>query len=304
MTPQTVGYIGLGENAYDGELPGRVEARFYLTEAGFYLQRFACTDALLADRPHRHDFQHICVVQSGGGRQAIDGHRVDFRPNSIYFIPKGHVHIVEECVNLTGWLIRFTDEFLPARMVGEGWDYHLHLFKQFGSTCSLSLQPDEIPDVEILLKLLEAECAQPSGLLKQSALRHLLSLLIVHMQRLNEHAVQTTHHDSEERALCQGFMTLLEHNFSKCHDVSYYCEQLSMTPCRLSKIIGRVLGRRTKQVIEDRVALEGKRYLLYTNVPIKEIAFMLGYSDPFHMSKTFKRLVGVTPHAFREQHRR
>ena len=299
MTPQAVGYIRLGENAYDGEF-GEFPAT---AEAGFYLQRFAGVNALLSERPHRHDFQHICVVQSGYGRQTIDGHRVDFRPDSIYFIAKGHVHIVEEGVDLTGWLIRFTDDFLPARLVGEGWDYHLNLFNQLGPNCSVSLQPDEMPDLEILLKLLEAEYAQPSGVLKQSALRHLLSLLIVRIQRLHEQAVHTTHHDYEERAICQEFMTLLEHNFSMYHDVGYYCEQLGVASYRLPKIIGQVLGRRTKQIIEERLVLEGKRYLLYTNVPIKEIAFMLGYSDPFHMSKTFKRLVGVTPHAFREQHR-
>lgn len=295
MTPQAVDYIGLEEDFDWGLLAPT-------TEAGFYLQQFASTNALLSDRPHRHDFQHICVVQSGYGRQTIDGHRVDFRPDSIYLIAKGHVHIVE-CVDLAGWLIRFSDDFLPAGLVGEGWDYHLGLFNQLGPQCSLSLQPDEMHDLEILLKLLEAEYAQPSSVLKQSALRHLLSLLLVRIQRINEQAVHTTHHDHEERAICQKFMTLLEHNFSKCHDVGYYCEQLGVASFRLSKIIGRVLGRRTKQIIEERLVLEGKRYLLYTNVPIKEIAFRLGYSDPFHMSKTFKRLVGVTPHAFREQHR-
>lgn len=299
MTAHAVGYIGLGENAYDGEYRQFPAA----AEAGFYLQRFAGLNALLSDRPHRHDFQHICIVQSGYGRQRIDGHRVDFRPRSIYLIAKGHVHVVEECVALTGWLIRFMDDFLPARLVGEGWDYRLNLFNQLGPNCSLAIQPDEMPDLELLLKLLETEYAQPSGMFKQSALRHLLSLLIVRVERLHEQAVHTAHHDHEERAIYQRFITLLEQNFSACHDVGYYCEQLGVASFRLSKIIGRVLGRGTKQIIEERLVLEGKRYLLYTNVPIKEVAFMLGYSDPFHMSKTFKRLVGVTPHAFREQHR-
>jgi AraC-like DNA-binding protein len=47
--------------------------------------------------------------------------------------------------------------------------------------------------------------------------------------------------------------------------------------------------------------LEAKRYLQYTDLSIKEIAFALGYSDLFHLSKTFKRLTGVAPQSFREQ---
>ncbi|MBP1686511.1 MAG: hypothetical protein H6Q33_2654 [Deltaproteobacteria bacterium] len=39
---------------------------------------------------------------------------------------------------------------------------------------------------------------------------------------------------------------------------------------------------------------------------LKEIAIALGYTDLFHLhlSKTFKRLVGIAPRRFREHHRK
>ena len=55
------------------------------------------------------------------------------------------------------------------------------------------------------------------------------------------------------------------------------------------------------QVIDERVVLDRKRYLRCTDLSVKIIAAILGYSDVSHLSKTFTRLAGVTPQVFREQ---
>ena len=39
----------------------------------------------------------------------------------------------------------------------------------------------------------------------------------------------------------------------------------------------------------------------FTDLPVKHIAGLLGYSDVFHLSKTFKRVTGVAPQVFRTQ---
>jgi AraC family transcriptional activator of pobA len=96
-------------------------------------------------------------------------------------------------------------------------------------------------------------------------------------------------------------MTLLEEEFTRHHDVEFYATQLEIAPVKLSKILNRVVGKSTKQLIDERISLEAKRFLSYTDRPIKEIAADLGYSDLFHFSKTFKRLASVSPQAFREQ---
>ncbi len=37
---------------------------------------------------------------------------------------------------------------------------------------------------------------------------------------------------------------------------------------------------------------------------VKEVADEMGYSDPFHFSRTFKRVFGVSPNRFVSEHSR
>jgi AraC-like DNA-binding protein len=41
-----------------------------------------------------------------------------------------------------------------------------------------------------------------------------------------------------------------------------------------------------------------------TNMPVKDIAFRLGFSDPSAFSRAFRRWTGGAPASYRQQHRR
>ncbi|UQZ82854.1 HTH-type transcriptional activator Btr [Paenibacillus konkukensis] len=46
-----------------------------------------------------------------------------------------------------------------------------------------------------------------------------------------------------------------------------------------------------------------KHYLMYSDLPVKEIAKACGYLEEYHFSKSFKKLNGLPPSKFRETHR-
>ena len=57
-----------------------------------------------------------------------------------------------------------------------------------------------------------------------------------------------------------------------------------------------------RQILGD-VRLSRARHLLAeTHLPITEIAFMLGYSDPAHFTRAFRRADAVSPNAYRRIH--
>jgi LacI family transcriptional regulator len=47
-----------------------------------------------------------------------------------------------------------------------------------------------------------------------------------------------------------------------------------------------------------------KRQLVEGEIPIKNLANTSGFSDPLQMRLSFKRVVGVTPRAYRKMHQR
>ncbi len=53
-------------------------------------------------------------------------------------------------------------------------------------------------------------------------------------------------------------------------------------------------------VIQERIFLEAKRLLIYTNKSSKEIAYELGFEDVAYFSNFFKKTALVAPTLFRK----
>jgi AraC-like DNA-binding protein len=54
------------------------------------------------------------------------------------------------------------------------------------------------------------------------------------------------------------------------------------------------------QIIAGKIIEESKKKLIDTDLSIKEIAFLSGFSDPYYFSKFFKKYTGVSPRLFRK----
>ena len=253
------------------------------------------------DAPHRHNFQEVFIVQSGSGKHAIDGQSIDLLPGTVSLIGKGHVHLVEHISDFTGWVLRFGDDFLPAELISQARHDYTVLFNRFGRDHSLTISLADLDDLRVVLDLMEAEWSAAGAARQEHALRHLLALLIIRLERIYQRSLGAAQHERDEYRVYQEFIGVLEREFALHHDVQHYAAALEIAPIRLSRILGRIVGKTTKQLINERIMLEARRYLHYTDLSVTEIAVALGYSDMFQFSKTFKRLAGVAPNAFREQ---
>lgn len=269
----------------------------------FFFEHFidATYDPAVLDAPHRHNYQEMFIVQAGHGRHAIDGQSIELLPGTVSLIGKGHVHLVEHMSGFTGWIVRFSDDFLPTILMSETWNYHTTLFGQFGRNHSLIIPSADLAELSVVLDLMEAEWSQPTSFQAEHALRYLLALLVIRLERIYQNSLGTTQHERQEYRVYQQFMALLDQQFTQHHDVQFYAGALQIAPIRLSRILNRIVGRPTKQLIDERIMLEAKRYLQYTDRSVKEVAESLGYNDLFQFSKTFKRSAGVAPNAFRER---
>ncbi len=155
--------------------------------ASFMLRRFVHETFRppVAEVPHRHNYQELFIVQSGHGVHAIDDQATELLPQTVSVITKGQVHIVGHLTNLTGWLIRFSDEFLPADMQSQQGQYQTALFPQLGPNHTITIDQADLAELAGIAELLAAEWAQASTLEKESVLRHLLAVLLIKVSRLS-----------------------------------------------------------------------------------------------------------------------
>ena len=68
----------------------------------------------------------------------------------------------------------------------------------------------------------------------------------------------------------------------------------------LNRIVKSITQKTTTEIITNRIVLEAKRQLLYTNKTLNEIAFDLGFTDYTYFSRLFKKHVAITASDFRK----
>ena len=252
----------------------------------------------LNEGPHRHNFQELLWIRNGSGRHTIDDHILEITPATFYLIAKGHVHFFTEGRDLEGYIIRFTDDFLLEGLLGEGWNYRATLFSHFAIHPGLTVDTAEISLFDNLLRQMQVEHEQQKfG--RVPLLRHMLGQLLILLERHRQTTVQNREPQTWTAQIYQDFILLLEEQFRKAHHVSYYASSLGVTSRQLSDICREFSGKTAKHIIQDRLIVEAKRYLHYTNASVKEIAWELGYKDPSYFSKVFRNSENVAPHNYK-----
>jgi len=131
-------------------------------------------------------------------------------------------------------------------------------------------------------------------------LRMLMGRFIIKSTRLlkaKEGIIETQ--KSSKVDLLRAFNVLVEQHFKNEHSVSFYAEKLFKSPKTLSNNFAK-LNRSPLQIIHQRIVLEAKRLLTYTDKSAKEIAYDIGFDDASHLSRLFKKYTSQSPSEFKK----
>jgi AraC-like DNA-binding protein len=181
---------------------------------------------------------------------------------------------------------RFDDEWLA--------DSRRWLFSG-GSCTALTVPEEDAARFDALLDLLRLEVEQPAGPESAELRRHLLSAALLWAQRWREAQLEDRGATGTDVQLHQRFRETLERDFTKNHDAGHYATELGVTTGTLSRVLTKLTGQTTKQLILERVLLEAARLLRFSDLSVKEIAARLGFKDQFAFSHAFKRQRGKAP---------
>jgi len=248
--------------------------------------------------PHRHDYHELVWIKQGSGHHLLDGQLVPILPGTLTVIGRGQIHVIERARAVSGAAVRFGEEILRGERVARGdpsW-----LLAGCGRW-TVTVPADHRDALESTIRMLAAEAAGPPDPHSADLQLHLLSLLLVWIERWYD--AQRTERRGVNDAGVQvfrRFAAVLERDFAAHHDAVHYADELSMPPAALSQTLNRVIGRSTKELITDRVMLEAARLLRFTDKTMGEIAYETGFGDPLYFSRAFKRNNGQAPSAYRD----
>jgi AraC family transcriptional activator of pobA len=126
----------------------------------------------------------------------------------------------------------------------------------------------------------------------------LLSTILVEILRLTRAADQPRV-VGPRAALVARFREQLEARYRDGVGLETYADGLGVTPKQLRAACAAVAGVPPIRLIQDRLLLEARRLMLYSNMTVAEAAFYLGFDDPAYFTRVFTKRCGISPRNFR-----
>ncbi|WP_394363657.1 helix-turn-helix domain-containing protein, partial [Flavobacterium hydatis] len=172
------------------------------------------------------------------------------------------------------------------------------LFNNIYQQPYVNLEPEDYIELDYILGKLIAALENTSSY-GMAVVRSYLQLILALCSKIKSednlvHEEKNIHHP-----LIQ-FKDLLENNFRKERQPSFYATQMGISPNNFSKLCKQYFLKTPSTLIQERVILEAKKLIHLSYKSMKQIAAELNFDDENYFSRYFKKHTGITPTAFRE----
>ncbi|OKH90197.1 helix-turn-helix domain-containing protein [Thalassospira sp. TSL5-1] len=270
-------------------------------------------------QPHRHaNLFQLLFTTNGEARIEFDDRQFSVGPQSLLTIPPGTVHGFRFSQDIDGWVISLTDDHLREILA---------LVPRLNSCLD---KPLYVPPVQLALY----QTDQPSGhslplpahqaahtktdfLIRQLvqeyyghaigrlfALRNIIGLLLLEAGRHGElHRDGRLSRQEQKNAKFRKFQTLIETDYRQHLPLARYAREIGVTTTQLNRICKDIVEQTAIEVLHNRLVLEAKRILIYTDINIQQIADELGYQDAGYFSRFFTKKAGMSPARYRALYR-
>ena len=251
--------------------------------------------------PHRHEsFIQVLYLTQGTVEVQIDHAQQSLSAPCLMLIPGGHVHGFRFSRDTQGPVVTAMQkplESAAAVMMPP-------LLETIRTPRLLSLHTEMryIDQLMPLFLALEHESRTPAAGQVAAGTSLLLALMVqVHrISQLSESQSASSHYSISRKAQqIEKFRSLIDKHFRHEHGLQSYADQVGVSVGQLSRLCREVLGKSSLQVMNDRLIQEAQRELLYTSLPIKQLASELGFEDDAYFSRFFRKHTGVNPKAYR-----
>ena len=221
-----------------------------------------------------------------------------FDDNVLFFLSPGQVFTVDSEEIKEAYKLSFVRDFYCIQTHDKEISCNGVLFNNIYETPFIQLGEKDAKKLQFILDELIEEFDQDEAA-QYDMLQSYLKQFIIHSVRVKKNKAQLK--DDIESKLFKDFSNLVEFNFTKLHSVTEYANRLGISPKSLTKHFQKIRAQKPSDFIKNRIVLEAKRKLIYTDFSVKEIAFDLGFNDPAYFTRFFTKATQKSPLQFKKE---
>jgi AraC family transcriptional activator of pobA len=256
---------------------------------------------------YRPDYFSFVFVKEAKGKYIIDEMDFPIEPGMIYFTNPGNFRQFEWYSIEDAYLITFKESFLKEHV-------HYDVYKDFSFLLTEIVQPKilrpiEFDEIELLYSQIYKEQLGQSPY-KNKIIGNLFVALLLKIKEYFWQDYNPIYEGNRSSAIVKIFRQNLESSFrdllsgktDKVPRVQDFAALQNLHPNYFSTVIKTKTGKAISAWIADKTMAEAKSLLQNSTTPIKEITFLLGFTEATHFSNYFKKHADLSPAAYRRQH--
>lgn len=252
-------------------------------------------------RPHglvTHAFAALQLCTSGRARFEQQGEWI-LEAGDVLLVPPGAPHRLLEATESTSLGVGFC---VPC-FLAEGATDILEPFERVrgGASAVVRLPEPRRAFFEQLIVELEAASAPDRRHEPIGVRRSLLTLLVSEIDRA---ADWTSSARSSTRSVVAESLAFIERNCLRPLTLREVASAVGRSPAHVTTALTRTTGQSAVEWITAGRMAEARRLLLHSDELVDVIAERVGYTDPTHFTRMFRRAHGSTPTAWRMARRR
>ncbi len=241
---------------------------------------------------HQHKHHEILIIKSGQGQHVVDFERFDIKPNQIYFLRPGQMHEFSPVPGAEFYFIAFDKDEVMLNAPTE-----LRQFEFFQSFhCNGPVHLDEVESIIKQMVDVQYELTHP-GPMQSVLISGLITVLLIKIQRKFRRFSAMAIGDYNE--LVMQFNQMVDDPHCVFRFVKDYAQCLHVSTTYLNDTVKQSTGKPASYWIQKKLVVHSKQLLNDRRLNFKRISSALGYTDPTHFARFFKRQTNQSPSMYR-----
>ncbi len=240
---------------------------------------------------HRHNYYEIYLMEDTSGKHVIDFEEYECTKMQVSVVFPRQVHQLNITKESRGRIVMFTEEIFCSEMLRkELRAYCIDLKMRLNN---LHLTIEQFREISVLFEMINKLFAEPN-IMQKEQIRHLIKVVILKLMDISKNNDLNKKETSESNIFLE-FTNLVDDNYREIRMVSEYSEKMGITTKKLNTLSKKYNGQTALQVIHERIYMETRRMLAFSDYTHKEIAYELNFDSPSAFNKFVHNKSGLTP---------